>query len=70
MSTHEAHAPASSNSWLAPLLQYIVALLVALLVLVPLLLTALNGFKANAELMQRPFALPDVWIWTNYTSVL
>jgi raffinose/stachyose/melibiose transport system permease protein len=70
MTTHEAHAPASSNRWAGPLLQYVVAGLVALLVLVPLLATALNGFKPNAELMLRPFALPEVWIWTNYTSVL
>jgi raffinose/stachyose/melibiose transport system permease protein len=70
MTTHEVHAPASPNSWLTPLLQYAIGILVALLVLVPLLATALNGFKANAELMQRPFAIPEVWIWTNYTSVL
>lgn len=70
MTTHEVHAPATPTRWVAPLLQYLVAVLVALLVLVPLLATALNGFKPNAELLQRPFALPQVWVWTNYTSVL
>jgi raffinose/stachyose/melibiose transport system permease protein len=69
MTTHEAHAPATPARWVTPL-QYFVAILVALLVLVPLLATVLNGFKANADLMQRPFALPREWIWTNYTAVL
>jgi raffinose/stachyose/melibiose transport system permease protein len=55
---------------LAPLLQYLVAALVALIVLIPLLTAALNGFKSNADLLLRPFGLPRVWVWENYTSVL
>jgi raffinose/stachyose/melibiose transport system permease protein len=47
-----------------------VAGLFALIVLIPLLAAVLNGFKSNAELLQRPFGLPRVWQITNYTSVL
>jgi raffinose/stachyose/melibiose transport system permease protein len=55
---------------LTPILQYLVAGLFALIVLIPLLAAVLNGFKSNAELLQRPFGLPRVWQITNYTSVL
>ena len=55
---------------LVPALQYLAALVVALLVLVPLLATFLNGFKSNADLLQHPFGLPQSWQIENYTSVL
>lgn len=55
---------------LAPLLQYLVATLVALIVLIPLFTAALNGFKSNSDLLLRPFGLPRVWVWANYTNVL
>jgi raffinose/stachyose/melibiose transport system permease protein len=55
---------------LAPLLQYLVAIVVALIVIIPLITAAINGFKSNADLLLRPFGLPQVWIWQNYTGVL
>jgi raffinose/stachyose/melibiose transport system permease protein len=39
-------------------------------VLIPLLATAINGFKTNAEVQLRPFSLPTTWQWDNYLSVL
>jgi raffinose/stachyose/melibiose transport system permease protein len=55
---------------IAPLLQYAVAIVVALIVIIPLVTAAINGFKSNADLLLRPFGLPRVWVWENYTSVL
>ena len=55
---------------LVPALQYVAALVVALLVLVPLLATFLNGFKSNADLLQHPFGLPQSWQIENYTGIL
>jgi raffinose/stachyose/melibiose transport system permease protein len=55
---------------IAPLLQYVVAIVVALIVIIPLVTAAINGFKSNTDLLLRPFGLPRVWVWENYTSVL
>ncbi len=69
MTMNEARLPAPRRR-IAPLLRYLVAALVALIVLIPLLTAALNGFKSNADLLLRPFSLPQVWVWENYSSVL
>lgn len=45
-------------------------LFVAGLVLVPLLATALGGFKSLSDLRTNPFGLPDVWLWENYLGIL
>jgi raffinose/stachyose/melibiose transport system permease protein len=70
MTTQHMHASASSNRWFAMTLKYLVASFFALLVLVPLLATLINGFKTNAEVQLRPFSMPTEWQWGNYTSVL
>src|SRR5687768_11205584 len=44
--------------------------LIALLVAVPLLATALGGFKSLGELRTNPFGLPKVWEWQNYIDIL
>jgi len=69
MTMNEARLPAPRRR-IAPLLRYLVAALVALIVLIPLLTAALNGFKSNADLLLHPFSLPQVWVWENYSSVL
>lgn len=43
---------------------------IALFVSVPLLATALGGFKSLGELRTNPFGLPQVWEWENYGSIL
>ncbi|HEU4322007.1 MAG TPA: carbohydrate ABC transporter permease [Roseiflexaceae bacterium] len=55
---------------LAVLLQYAVAITVAVIVLVPLVAAVINGFKTNADLMAQPFGLPKRWVQENYTNVL
>jgi raffinose/stachyose/melibiose transport system permease protein len=70
MTTRQARLPASPARRIIPPLLYLAAALVALIVLVPLLAAAINGFKTNAEVLTRPFAPPRDWVWQNYTSVL
>ena len=43
---------------------------VAAIVLVPLVTTALGGFKALGELRVNPFGLPSDWVWSNYLDIL
>jgi raffinose/stachyose/melibiose transport system permease protein len=50
--------------------QYLIASFFALVVLIPLVATVMNGFKSNADLLLHPFGLPRAWQWENYTSVL
>jgi raffinose/stachyose/melibiose transport system permease protein len=50
--------------------RYIVSIIVALLVLIPLVTTVMGGFKTNGELQNAPFSLPQVLRWENYNSIL
>jgi raffinose/stachyose/melibiose transport system permease protein len=45
-------------------------LVLAGIVLVPILATALNGFKELGDLQSNPFGLPRVWVWQNYWDIL
>ncbi|TRL34001.1 carbohydrate ABC transporter permease [Rhizobium straminoryzae] len=49
---------------------YLSLSLVACLVLVPLVTTALGGFKSLGDLRVNPFGLPEQWVWSNYTDIL
>src|SRR5262245_11540262 len=54
-----------------PLLpRYLVLLLVAGLVLVPIVATVLGGFKDLGELRTNPFGLPRTWHVENYWGIL
>lgn len=53
-----------------PILRYTPLLLVALVVLVPMLVTVLGGFKSLGELRVNPFGLPSEWEWKNYWDIL
>jgi len=50
--------------------QYLVAIIVAAIVIVPILIAVLGGFKTTGELMNRPFGLPNEWQVENYRDVL
>ena len=56
--------------WLAGLFTFAVLLALAGVVLVPILATALNGFKDLGDLQSHPFSLPQRWVWSNYVDVL
>lgn len=49
---------------------YTSLILVTAIVIVPLITTALGGFKTLGELRGNPFGLPSVWQWENYGGIL
>jgi raffinose/stachyose/melibiose transport system permease protein len=49
---------------------YISLSLIAAIVLIPLLTTALGGFKTLGDLRVNPFGLPAEWQWANYGDIL
>lgn len=65
-----ATKPTISQKTLGYIPRYIISVVVALLVLIPLVTTVLGGFKTNGELQNSPFSLPQVFRVENYTSVL
>lgn len=52
---------------LAP--QYLIVAAVSLIMLGPIAIAVLGGFKTTGELMNRPFSLPDNWLTENYKFV-
>ena len=70
MTTREMRPSASPNWAVGMLLRYLVASLFALVVLIPLVTTMINGFKSNADLLAHPFGVPETWQLENYTSIL
>jgi raffinose/stachyose/melibiose transport system permease protein len=54
----------------AELYRLLVLVLVAGVVIVPLLATALGGFKSLGELRVNTFGIPHEWVWSNYGDIL
>lgn len=50
--------------------RYAVLLAVAAVIVTPVAFAALGGFRNAPQLAANPVALPDPWIWTNYTDSL
>jgi raffinose/stachyose/melibiose transport system permease protein len=48
----------------------LILFLVAGIIIVPLLATAIGGFKTLGELRTNPFGLPSEWQWQNYLGIL
>ena len=66
-----AHEPSGRRPGaLAGIAVFAVLIVLAGVVLVPILATALNGFKELGDLQSHPFSLPRVWVWRNYWDVL
>ena len=63
-------APAALTAPLTGLPRFLILCFVGALVVVPLLATALGGFKELGELRTNPFGLPKVWQWANYWGIL
>jgi raffinose/stachyose/melibiose transport system permease protein len=55
---------------IGPVLRYAILFIVAGGVLIPLIATALGGFKSLGELRVNPFGLPSEWEWGNYWNIL
>ena len=54
----------------AAVLMFAALVVIAGVVLIPILATALDGFKQLGDLQANPFGLPRVWIWKNYWDIL
>ncbi len=68
-----AHSSGISESLATPaggLTRLLILFFVAGLIVVPLLATAVGGFKELGELRTNPFGLPKVWLWENYWGIL
>jgi raffinose/stachyose/melibiose transport system permease protein len=50
--------------------RYLALILMTAVVVVPLLIVAIGGFKTNQDLQMRPGGLPNTWIVSNYTDIL
>jgi raffinose/stachyose/melibiose transport system permease protein len=50
--------------------KYAICGFIALLVLIPLVMAVLGGFKTNADLLTSPFGWPDPVQWGNYRDVI
>ena len=66
----EHESPAAVTVVINPVLRQAVLFVVAALVLIPLVATALGGFKTLGNLRVDPFGLPDAWQWRNYWDIL
>jgi raffinose/stachyose/melibiose transport system permease protein len=49
---------------------YVIAWIVAILVLVPMIYAVLGGFRTTAQIAADPIALPSPWVLSNYTDLL
>ncbi len=68
--TDDRPGPYETPVTIAPVLRYGILFVVAGIVLVPLIATALGGFKSLGELRVNPFGLPWDWEWQNYWGIL
>jgi len=65
-----ASAPTGRPFSIVPILRLGVLLIVAAIVLVPLLATALGGLRDLGDLRANAFGLPKNWLWGNYWDIL
>jgi len=49
---------------------YTSMIIIAAIVIIPLLTTALGGFKTLGDLRRNAFGLPEQWMWSNYWDIL
>lgn len=70
MTEHAPSRPAAPPFELFKVWRWAFLLFVAGLVLVPLLATALGGFKSLGDLRTNPFGLPETWLFENYLGIL
>jgi raffinose/stachyose/melibiose transport system permease protein len=51
-------------------LTYLLALVVAIFVVIPLVYVVVGGFRTTGQLANKPLALPSPWVFSNYTDIL
>src|ERR1700720_4925260 len=57
-------------SGLATIMTFAALVVLAGVVLLPIVSTALGGFKDLGELHSNPIGLPHVWVWSNIWTIL
>ena len=63
--------PAGSARWsLGNGLRYVLLLVTTALVLVPLVMAVVGGFRTNQDLQARPIGWPDPFILSNYSDII
>jgi raffinose/stachyose/melibiose transport system permease protein len=48
----------------------IIAVVVALIVVLPLAYVIIGGFRTTGQISNKPFGMPNPWVWTNYSTIL
>jgi raffinose/stachyose/melibiose transport system permease protein len=66
----ERSAPGRVARVLTSVARWVVLLVLAAAIVIPIAYAALGGFKDNFQLTANPMALPDPWIFTNYAEAL
>ncbi len=51
-------------------LSYVIGIVVAAAVLIPIVYVFIGGFRTTGQLAESPYALPDPWVPGNYTEIL
>lgn len=49
---------------------YLIAFVVVAITIAPVVYVILGAFRTNAQISREPAALPDPWVFSNYTNVL
>lgn len=66
--------PTAAGAWIArragSIVRYGLLLVVAAVIIAPGVYAAIGGFRSAPQLAANPVALPDPWVWTNYTESL
>jgi raffinose/stachyose/melibiose transport system permease protein len=52
------------------MVQYGIAIVVSMIIICPILIAVLGGFKTSGELLNSPFSLPKNWVLDNYQHIL
>ena len=48
----------------------VIAVVVALIVVVPLAYVIIGGFRTSGQISNKPFGMPNPWVWANYSTIL
>jgi raffinose/stachyose/melibiose transport system permease protein len=64
----------NTSGWLSKTLtrvvQYCIVIVVSMIIICPILIAVLGGFKTSGELLNSPFSLPKHWVLDNYQHIL
>ena len=59
-----------TSNLISQTLKYVIAITGSAIIIIPLIMAVLGGFKTNSDLQTNSYGLPTVFNFTNYTSIL